>query len=107
MRKAINPFRLARTYLARDYFNKSSSERYSVISALYCLSIMAPLKSREKEAARVALNHAKEMVLPQYNDRSWLEHCAKVTIVDGQQLQDWRNAWLDHMAKQWDEGEIK
>jgi hypothetical protein len=107
MSKANNPYRLARNYLAKDYVKKTAFERFSVIGAFYTLLLVTELKKSKRLEIKGALQHVKDMVFPYFSERLWLTH----TVLNGadpdeQQLQDWRNAWLEHLATQWDIGEI-
>lgn len=100
-----NPFRYAKTFLAVSI---ADGLFFGLMFTVQGALQTAWFRSPNRKLVRKAIKHFRAMVAPHYSERAWLVH----EVLNGQQpseqdLQDYRHRWLNHMAKQWDEREIK
>lgn len=104
MSKRFNPFRIAKQQLAlRVEEVGTNNKMFSVQGALEWTWFHSP----NRPLTRKALAHYKAMVHPHYSERLWLvKEVLHGVSPKEQDLQDYRHRWMEHMAQQWDNGEI-
>lgn len=105
MKKRVNPYRAAKKFLAKSYYDSNKYNKHLNI----CGALMAqvgPEGSTDRDRID-ASKHVHKMLRDSASVPGWLHKRGYVKSNDPRQttfnrIQKYRHRWLDHLADEWD-----